>query len=102
MSFRKYLYEEMDQAVKNQAEALARILAEHKGHCTAVIDNDNWQILIDPPEGYEEWNEDAQDEWYETKGVVANNHEFPDLGNSYGYGVLEALALAAEIKVESV
>lgn len=99
-AFNRYLYEEMDQAGKKQAENLAALLERYRGRCSMFVDNDNWQIIQTPPEGYGDWPEEKQDEWYETEGMIADNHNFPDLGISHGLGVLEALALSAMIKLE--
>lgn len=86
----------------DQAETLAQLIVKHKGNCTAFIDNDNWQIMKDAPEGWDGWPEDRQDEWYENEGVIARSSDYPRLGVSYGYGILEALALLAGLKVENV
>ena len=86
----------------DQAETLAQLIVKHKGACTAIIDNDNWQILMDTPPGWDDWDDDRQDEWYENEGVIARSRDYPDLGVSYGYGILEALAQLVGLKVENV
>lgn len=86
----------------DQAEALAQLIINHKGECIAIIDNDSWQIVKDTPAGWDDWSEARQDEWYETEGVIARSSDYPRLGVSYGYGILEALAQLVGLKVENV
>ncbi len=86
----------------DQAETLAQLIVEHKGGCTAIIDNDSWRILKDVPPGWDEWDDDRQDEWYDNEGVIARSSDYPQLGLSYGYGILEALAQLVGLKVENV
>lgn len=73
------------------AKKLARIILCNRG-CVAHIDNDNWQIVKDLPDDWDDLNDEQQDQWYDAEGLIASNHEFPELGISYGYGILEALA----------
>lgn len=92
----------MDQEEREQVEALAQLIIKHKGACTAIIDNDNWQIVQDVPPGWDEWEDDRQDEWYENEGVIARSSDYPSLEVSYGYGILEALAFVVGLKLEGV
>lgn len=86
----------------DQAETLGKLIIKHKGTCTAIIDNDNWQILKDVPSDWDSWEDDRQDEWYENEGVITRSSDYPDLGVTYGYGILEALASLIGLKVENV
>ena len=81
------------------AKKLARIILTNRG-CTVRVDNDNWQIVKALPAKWEDWNDEQQDEWYDTEGLIASNHEFPELGISYGFGVLEAMAHIVGVNLE--
>lgn len=89
----------MDEEERTQAEILADIIKSNKG-CRAFIDNDNWHIIKALPEGFEDWNDEYEDDWYENEALIASNHQFPDLGISYGYGILEALATLVGMTLE--
>lgn len=85
-----------------QAQKLAKLIEAHRPRCTAQIDNDSWHIYLDQPEGFDDWDQDKQDDWYDSEGTIARWDDYPLLGNSYGNGILEALALSAGLKVEDV
>lgn len=85
-----------------QAQSLAKVIEAHRGRCTAQIDNDAWHIYKDQPAGFYDWDQDKQDDWYESEGTIASWDDYPSLGNSYGNGILEALALQAGLRVEDV
>ena len=82
-------------------EKLAQLIRENPG-ATIMIDNDNWQIYRPGPVDYDTWSEDAQMQWDETHSVLAANNNYPELSALYGYGVLEALAIIAGVKIEQV
>lgn len=85
-----------------QAQKLAKIIEDNRGQCTAVIDNDAWHIYRDQPAGFDDWSFEETDAWYDASGTLAQWSDYPLLGNSYGNGILEALALKAELKLEDV
>ncbi len=92
----------MDEPGREQAEKLAQLITKHKGTCTAYIDNDSWHLMKDVPEEWDDLTDEQQDAWYTTEGVIAESIDYPDLGIVHGYGILEALAFAAGLKLEGV
>ncbi|MCP4370017.1 MAG: hypothetical protein GY797_18155 [Deltaproteobacteria bacterium] len=81
-------------------ERLAQIIKTNPG-ATAYIDNDNWQLNKPEPPEYDDWSEDKQEDWYKSC-QLAGSRDFPTLGISYGYGLLEAMGLLLKIKIEGV
>lgn len=79
---------------------LAKIITNNPG-AVAYIDNDAWYLYKPLPTGYDDWPQEEQDEWY-GKSRLACSDDFALLGNSYGYGLLEAMAHIHNIKLEEV
>lgn len=89
---------------------LVQIIRDNPG-CIAVIDNDCWRLIKDTPqpEGYDNWTYEAQNEWTEAQELAWSGEPIIRLGdggygsgNRYGGDILQALAVIAGIKVESV
>lgn len=92
----------MNATAYEQAQKLAKVIEAHRGRCTAQIDNDAWHIYLDQPAGFEDWDQDKQDDWYEGEGTIAQWSDYPQLYRGDGLGVLQALAFTADMKVELV
>lgn len=84
---------------------LVEIIKANPG-CVATIDNDSWVLHKAKPETMpEDW-----DEWYEANQLADDSDTFdPPLGdggygsgNCYGGDILQALAIIAGVKIESV
>lgn len=84
---------------------LVEIIKANPG-CKAVVDNDQWHLyraMPNPPP--DDW-----DEWYDENELASSDDDFdPPLGdggygsgNSYGGDLLQACAIIAGMKVESV
>ncbi len=85
-----------------QAQKLAQIIENNRGRCTAEICYDAWYIYKDQPAGFENLSVEEQDDWHDNGVTLARWNDYLLLGNSYGSGILEALALRAGLKVENV
>lgn len=81
-------------------QRLLQIIRTNPG-ANAYIDNDCWYLRKAVPEEYDDWDRTRQDEWDEGC-ELAQWRNFPTLGNVYGYGLLEAMALAFDLKLEGV
>lgn len=89
---------------------LVQIIRDNPG-CIAIIDNDCWWLRKDedqPPE-YDHWTYEKQQEWDDAQLLARSGEQIERLGdggygsgNCYGGDILQALAVIAGIKVESV
>lgn len=89
---------------------LVKIIRENPG-CVATIDNDGWVLAKDaqPPDDFESWTWQRQDEWREAQRLASSDERFKTFKNEtyqeehcYGGAILLALAEIVGIKVESV
>lgn len=97
----------MAQSSKNN---LVEIIQANPG-CIAVIDNDCWDLVKtqDEPEGFDDWDLEKQDRWYESQRLASSDDDLVELGDGgygsghrYGGDVLQALAAIVGISVRSV
>lgn len=87
---------------------LVQIIKDNPG-CTAIIDNDCWQLVKtnDPPEDSKNWTFEEEDEWYEAQKLASSNDDIVERGSGYGSGncyggdILQALAEIVGLKIES-
>lgn len=91
-----------------QTKDLVAIIKANPG-CTAVIDNDSWELIKKKPVAFDSWDGEKQDEWLE-KATLVNSHDTIKplgdggygSGNCYGGDILCALAAIVGINIESV
>lgn len=87
---------------------LVQIIRDNPG-CVAVIDNDHWSLHKVSPDNNPHDDDDAYERWEEENDLVSASDQILPLGdggygsgNCYGGDILQALAVIAGIKVESV
>lgn len=86
---------------------LVAIIRSNPG-CVAIVDNDHWSLHKVHPDENPHDDDDMADAW-EAGNELANADDIKPLGdggygsgNCYGGDILQALAVIAGIKVESV
>lgn len=86
---------------------LVAIIRANPG-CVAIIDNDSWSLHREDPAGGPEDDSPNRDAW-EKANELANDGDVAELGdggygsgNSYGGDILQALAIIAGVKIQSV
>lgn len=84
----------------SDAEKLAKIIEKNPG-AVALVDNDDWYLEAPKPAGYDEWDEEQRYYWDEHRSTLARSYDFPELGATYGRGLLEAMALLTNITIEN-
>lgn len=89
---------------------LIQIVKDNPG-AVATIDNDEWVLSrkANPPKGFDNWTEEAQDKWRAENELACSEDDLKPLpgdtyqeNNCYGGAILLACAAIAGIKVESV
>ena len=83
------------------AEKLAQIIKDNPG-ALAIVDNDSWYLEAPQPKDYDDWDGEQQYHWDEHKRTIARSYDFPELGISHGYGLLEAMAILTNVTIEGV
>ncbi len=88
------------------AKDLVQLIRDNPG-AVFTVDNDCWWMLPAPPKGAEEMTDDEWDRYNDA--TLARDGEVIPLGDggygsgcSYGGDILQALAVIAGVKVESV
>lgn len=85
----------------SDAEKLAQIIKDNPG-ATAIIDNDSWYLDAPQPEEYPTWDKEQKHHWDKNKSTLARSYDFPELEVSYGYGLLQAMAVLNDITIENI
>ena len=87
---------------------LVQLIRDNPG-ARFIVDNDSWVMEKPFPEGYDEWDEDAQDDWRCNVAELACDSDVKSLGdggygsgNCYGGDILQALAVIVGVSIESV
>jgi hypothetical protein len=73
-----------------------------------IVDNDSWSMHKPFPDGFDGWDEEAQDHWTDASQLVGDDEVTArgdggyGSGNCYGGDILQALAEIVGVEIESV